>query len=332
MVRRPNIKDVAREAGVSKSTVSLVLQRSALVKEDTRKHVRETMARIGYVYNRPAANLRSASTGLMGLIINDLRNPFFAEFAVQLQMEFANHSYAVVLANINEDPLLQTKMIDALMEHGVSGFIISPAYGDQHHPLEAVARANKPAIQVFRKVDDRGDLFPFLAPDYQFGSRIATEHLFDRGCTRVGFVGGLAKRTVTQERMSGYLKVIEERRQQPVVITGDASYQFGFESAGVLNSEHPDIDGVLCFNDLVALGLIAASQSLGREIGVQLRVVGFDNIERSEQSLPPLTSVACGIPEFAKSISGRMLHWLSDGVAPNPDTRMPVKLIKRRSS
>ena len=86
MERRPTIVDVAKAAGVSKSTVSLVLQNSPLVRDETRADVRRVMAEIGYVYNRAAATLRSANAGLIGLVINDLRNPFFTEFATSLQM------------------------------------------------------------------------------------------------------------------------------------------------------------------------------------------------------------------------------------------------------
>ena len=92
MTRRPTILDVAKAAGVSKSTVSLVLQNSALVRDETALSVREAMAKVGYVYNRAAANLRSASTGLIGLVINDLRNPFFTEFATSMQMALARGS------------------------------------------------------------------------------------------------------------------------------------------------------------------------------------------------------------------------------------------------
>ena len=86
MERRPTIIDVARQAGVSKSTVSLVLQNSPAVRKETRDEVRRAMVEIGYLYNRAAANLRSANVGLIGLVINDLRNPFFTEFATSVQM------------------------------------------------------------------------------------------------------------------------------------------------------------------------------------------------------------------------------------------------------
>ncbi|MCK0149321.1 LacI family transcriptional regulator [Marivita sp. S6314] len=332
MDRRPTIKDVAKEAGVSKSTVSLVLQRSALVKDSTRQQVQDAMTRIGYVYNRSAANLRSTSTGLIGLIINDLRNPFFTEFAARLQMALADQGYAVVLANINEDPALQSNMINALIEHGVSGFIVSPAYGPDEAPLQLIANAGLPALQVFRKVDPRSDLFPFLAPDYLAGSCLAMEHLRGRGCKKIAFVGGLDGRAVTRERMSGYLEMTDRAAQDPILLTGEASHRFGVEAAETLVLHHPDVDGVLCFNDLVALGLVAGSTARGRQVGSGLRVVGFDDIEGCQQSFPSLSSISCAIPDFAQTVSQNMLHWLQDGIVPPPERRTPVSLVKRDSS
>src|SRR4051812_7587483 len=120
MVRRPTIIDVAREAGISKSTVSLVLQNSPQVREETRKLVRGAMAKLGYVYNRSAANMRAANVGLIGLVINDLRNPFFTEFATSLQMALSARGYATVVANTDEDAELQSQVVAAMIEHGVS--------------------------------------------------------------------------------------------------------------------------------------------------------------------------------------------------------------------
>ena len=302
------------------------------MKSETREHVQKVMAEIGYVYNRVAAKLRSGSTGLIGLVINDLRNPFFSELAASLQRSLSQQDYAAVVANTEEDPALQQKMINALIEHGVSAFVICPTYDDSGQALEPIARAGLPAMQVFRRVDNRLDKFPFAAPDYAEGGRLATEHLLAQGAKRIAFVGGLDGRPVTQERVSGYLKVMEERGQQPVVLTGAATRQFGREQAQVLQERFPEVDGVICFNDLVALGLVASASAQGRVIGAELRVVGVDDIEECAHSAPPLSSVSCRIPEFATHISDALLGWLTQGPAPAPDVRTPVSLMVRASS
>ncbi|MEL6313653.1 MAG: LacI family DNA-binding transcriptional regulator [Pseudomonadota bacterium] len=332
MKDRPTILDVAKRAGVSKSTVSLVLQGSPAVKEATRISVRAAMAEIGYVYNRSAATLRSSSSGLIGLVINDLRNPFFTEFATLFQMELARNGFATVLANSDEDPELQTRMISSLVEHGVSGFIISPSYGSEKEALAVLAASNTPTLQVFRSLNSADPDFPFVAPDYDLGGRLATEHLLEMGCKRIAFMGGLEGRAVTEERMSGYLSVLAQSGMKPVVLTGQATRGFGKATATKLKAEYPEVDGVICFNDLVALGVLSAGPELGVKIGTDLHVVGFDDIEDCQDSYPPLTSVSCNIPEFAKSTAAQILAWVKDGKVPEMMVRSPVELIKRASS
>ena len=181
MNRRPTIVDVARHAGVSKSTVSNVIQNSPLVRPATRDVVMRSMDALNYVYNRSAANLRGADVELIGLIINDLRNPFFTEFAASAQMTFARHGYATVIANTDENPEMQGQVIASMIEHGVAGLLISPTYVDETEGLELVRRARVPALQVLRQIDPRSEVFPFASLDYATGGRLATEHLLGLG-------------------------------------------------------------------------------------------------------------------------------------------------------
>ena len=332
MERRPTIVDVARKAGVSKSTVSLVLQNSPLVRDETRAQVREAMAEIGYVYNRAAANLRGAGAGLIGLVINDLRNPFFTEFATSLQMELSARGYAAVVANTNEDPALQAQVVGAMIEHGVSAMILSPAYGDEAASFEALVRAGIPAMQVLRKVDARTSLFPFAAPDYPEGGRIAVEHLIERGARRIAFVGGLEGRGVTQERMAGYFAAMAREGMEPKVLSGRATRAFGREAAHRMARDCPEVDAAICFNDQVALGMISGCAEIGRAVGSGLRIVGFDDIEEAAHAWPPLSSVRCDVDGFGRTIADTVLAWLEDGTVPPPETRTPVTLVARGSS
>jgi LacI family transcriptional regulator len=338
MDRRPTIIDVANTAGVSKSTVSLVLQNSPLVREETRALIRDAMAALGYVYNRSAANLRSANAGLIGLVINDLRNPFFTEFATSLQMALSVRGYATIIANTDEHPRVQATVVGAMIEHGVSAFIISPAYSDTNAafeataPFEAIKRAGIPTMQVLRKVDPRTDIFPFAGPDYAAGGRIATGHMLATGAQRVAFVGGLDGRPITQERMAGYLAALAAVDKTPFVVTGRATRSFGHETALRLTKEHPDVDAVLCFNDQVALGMLSGFAVAGRRVGPDVRVVGFDGIEECAEAFPTLSSVDCGITTFGQAIAATVLSWLENQTAPPPETRTPVELIIRDSS
>jgi LacI family transcriptional regulator len=332
MKRRPTIIDVARAAGVSKSTVSLVLQDSPLVKPGTRDLVRQAMTEIGYVYNRAAANLRTTNAGLIGLVINDLRNPFFTEFATSVQMALSARGYATVLANTNEDAGLQAQVVGAMIEHGVAALVISPCYGDEMATFELIKRTGVPAMQVLRKVDARTDLFPFAAPDYPTGSRMAADHLMRSGARKVAFVGGVAGQPVAQERMSGYLAAMAQIGSPPIIVPGRASRAFGRETAIALTRDHPDVDAAICYNDLVALGMLSGFAELGRPVGREFRLVGFDDIEECAQVFPALTSVRCDISGFGQRLAGTILDWLEAGKSPPAELRTEVSLVIRASS
>lgn len=328
MDRRPTIIDVAARAGVSKSTVSLVIRNSPLVKAETRDEVHRAIAELGYVYNRSAANLRSPSAGLIGLVINDLRNPFFTEFATSVQMALSKRGYATVLANTDEDPSIQAQVVAAMIEHGVSGLVISPAYGDEDATFAPIARAGIPALQVLRQVADT-NLFPFAGPDYGTGSRLVAEHLLALGARRIAFVGGLEGRPVTQSRMTGYLDAMGH---DPVILPGRPTRAFGRDAARRLAAQHPDVDAAICFNDLVALGLLVGCAEIGRPVGAGFRVAGFDDIEECGHSFPPLTSIRCDIAGFGQRTAETILGWLETGTPPAAVSTTPVTLIRRAST
>lgn len=328
--RRPTIVDVARHAGVSKSTVSLVLQNSPLVRASTRARVREAIAALDYVYNRSAANLRGAQGGLIGLVINDLRNPFFTEFAASAQMAFATRGYATVIANTDEDHEVQDRVIASMIEHGISALVITPAYGGDGGDFDRVARAGVPAMQLLRQADPRTDLFPFAAPDYAAGGRLAAEHLIASGARRIAFVGGLAERPVTLERMSGYLAAMRAADLAPLARPGRPTRAFGRDAGPRLADD--GIEAALFFNDLVALGAMSGLAARGVVVGADMRLVGFDDIEESALAHPGLSSVHCCVADFARDRAEALLRWIETGAPPPATLRTPVRLEIRRSS
>lgn len=330
--RRPTIIDVARHAGVSKSTVSLVLQNSPAVREETRVLVRNVMSEIGYVYNRAAANLRMSNAGLVGLVINDLRNPFFTEFATSLQMALAERGYSTVIANTDESPELQDQVVGSMIEHGVSALILCSAYGDTAMTFDAAGRGGIPTLQMLRRVDDRLDLFPLIAPDYLTGSSTATQHLIHAGARRIAFVGGLAGRAVTEERKAGYLQVLAQHGLEPLVLTGKSSRAFGRDAARTLFARADRVDAAVCFNDLVALGMLSGCHEVGWTVGSDFLIVGFDDIEEVAQAYPSLSSVHCDIAGIGVKAAQTVVDWIENGKPPPPETRTSVSLSIRQSS
>ncbi|MFV0300926.1 MAG: LacI family DNA-binding transcriptional regulator [Paracoccus sp. (in: a-proteobacteria)] len=332
MARRPTILDVAAHAGLSKSTVSLVLKNSPQIRPETAALVRQSMAAVGYVYNRAAANLRSSSTGLVGLVINDLRNPFFTEFAASFQMALFRRGYATVISNSGEDPAMQAEIITSMIEHGVSALVISPSYGEVTATFDQIARAGVPTLQVLRQVSPDAGQFPFSSFDYADGGLQAARHLIEEGARRIAFVGGLEGRPITAERMQGYRDEMARIGARPIVLYGRPSRQAGADLAEQLMQDHPGVDAAICFNDLVALGMMARYAREGIRPGRDFRITGFDDIEECAQVWPALTSVSCDITSFGQQTAAALLDWLTDGLKPAPVHREPVRLVVRPSS
>ena len=192
--------------------------------------------------------------------------------------------------------------------------------------------AQVPTLQVLRRLAEDTARFPFAAPDFAAGTRLATEHLLAAGARHIAFVGGLEGRPITAERMQGYAEVMRQRGLPLVTLPGRASRAFGREVAHVLARDHPQIDAVLCFNDLTALGLLSGCAELGRTVGAGFRVAGCDDIEECQQSYPNLTSIHCDIAGFGRQMAASLLDWLENGIKPPGETRTPVSLICRASS
>src|SRR5271156_6407427 len=144
---RATIVDVARRAGVSKSTVSLVLGGSSLVADSTRERVSDAMNELGYIYHRGAATLRGAKSSVLGMVINDLSNPFYVELAIGIEQACQGGAFIPFLANSAEDPIRQHEVIRSMREHGAAGLVLAPAIGSSPDELKALV-AGMPVVQV----------------------------------------------------------------------------------------------------------------------------------------------------------------------------------------
>jgi LacI family transcriptional regulator len=204
---RTTIVDVARRAGVSKSTVSLVLGGSSLVAETTRERVSDAMNELGYIYHRGAATLRGAKSGVIGMVINDLSNPFYVELAIGIEQACQGGAYIPFLANTAESAVRQQQVIRSMREHGAAGLVLAPAMGTSASELKPLL-AGLPVVQVMRRLP--GLRASFVAPENKEGARKATAHLIAVGHNRVAFVGGISSMLVREERLAGYRLALEE--------------------------------------------------------------------------------------------------------------------------
>src|SRR5690349_7879295 len=206
--RAVTILDIAKSAGVSKSTVSLVLKKSPLVREETRQRVAGAMNTLGYVYNRGAASLRRARSSIVGMVINDLANPFFAELAIGIERALQNSGFIPFIANTAESIVRQAEVVRSMREHGAAGLILCPALDTDAREVESLMSPGVPLILAIRRI--LGARASTVVSDNTAGAARATRHLIELGHRRIAYVGGVERMVVRQDRVAGYRQAMEE--------------------------------------------------------------------------------------------------------------------------
>lgn len=334
MAGRPKatILDIAREAGVSKSTVSLVLQGSGLIRPETAVKVRKAIDDVGYVYNRGAANLRKAHSNVIGMVINDLTNPFFAEMAVGIERVFQAAGFVSFIANTAENPVRQEEVLKSLMEQDVAGLIVSPAHGTSRDAFRRVEAANIPVVFVMRRLAE--SRIPAIAPDNHRGAAIATAHLIRKGHRRLAFFGGFADMYVYQERLGGFLEACAAHGVGPddrLILEGETSRKGGMACLETALGLAEPPTAALCFNDAVAFGAILGLRKRGLEPGADFAVVGFDDVVEAQHYVPALTSVAVDTAGLGERAAHAVLKMIQSHTTRAEDHVGAVSLVVRES-
>lgn len=334
MASRPKatILDIAREAGVSKSTVSLVLQGSGLIRPETAGKVRKAIEDVGYVYNRGAANLRKAHSNVIGMVINDLTNPFFAEMAVGIERVFQSAGIVSFIANTAENPVRQEEVLKSLMEQDVAGLIVSPAHGTSPDAFRMIETANIPIVFVMRRLAD--SRIPAITPDNHRGASIATAHLIRKGHRRLAFFGGFSDMSVYQERLGGFIEACDAHGIGPenrLVLEGETNRKGGMTCLeAALGSAEPPT-AALCFNDAVAFGAILGVRKRGLEPGRDFAIVGFDDVVEAQHYMPALTSVAVDTAGLGERAAHAVLKMMQSRTTRAEDHVGAVNLVVRES-
>ncbi len=340
---RVTIVDVAKRAGVSKSTVSLVLAGSSLVAEGTRERVSKAMRALGYVYHRGAASLRASSSDFVGMVISDLTNPFFAELAAGIEDALYKLGFTPILANTNEDPGRQAQVLRSLREHNVAGIIMSPARGTDTWTLAQQWPQTIPAVITMRRMI--GSSLPYIGPDNIKGERLAVEHLLRLGHRRIAFIGGDGTMTTQHERVSGWRDALNAwgvAADEALVFETPPTREGGRAAIErALGASRPPT-AFVCYNDIVAMGATRALTERGVLPGRDIAVVGFDDISAAEHNAPPLTTVSADTREMglrcAESLLGLIRRENPAGLSFAGEARLVIrescgaKLQARRAS
>ncbi|WP_327248820.1 LacI family DNA-binding transcriptional regulator [Streptomyces sp. NBC_01320] len=319
------IRDVAKAAGVSASTVSRALSLPDIVDPSTRERVLRAADQLGYQPNRAARGLITGRTGNLGLIVPDLANPFFPMVIKGIQAQAMDADYAVFLADSDEKPALEIGLVRALAVQ-VDGIILcSPRMSDAE--LREAAGC-VPVVLANR----RSGLLPASLVDNAGGLREAVDHLVALGHRRIGFIAGPRSSWSSSERLRALRAAVEAVRVELVEI-GNFAPQFEGGVAATDATLASDITAVITYNDLMALGLIQTLASRGIEVPRRLSVIGIDDIPTSAMVHPSLTTLYVPKEQVGRVSVDLMVQLLGDPQADaRPQRELPTRLIVRNTT
>lgn len=328
--KRVTLEEIAQAAGVSRATVSLVVRKSPLVAEGTRARVERIMADLDYVRDIGAARLRSRSSQTIGVIVPNLINAFFTEFLSGVEEVMAGHERVVLLANSHDDPRRQDEILQRFRGHGVDGVILCPAVGTAPDLPARISGWGMPVVQALREVGPPTD---FAGADYIAAVSLAMRHLVERGRSRVAFLSVSARTSAREERLTAFTRALAETGARDAgIVEADLTWEGAARSAARVLALDTKPDAVLCFNDVLAAGLMAGLRRAGCEPGRDLAVVGLDDLPLAELTYPPLTSVAMDAPRIGRKAARLLSRRLADEDAPPRRDIVVPRLVVRDSS
>lgn len=313
MAGRVTLSKIAEDLGVSTATVSLALRDSPLVAERTRDRIKRAAEDLGYIYNRRAASLRTSRSGIVGVIVHDIMNPFFAEILLAIENELGLNRQTFLLCNHHDQLSVQKNFIETLLQFGADGAILSPAIGTGAKDIAAIEATGLPVVMIARWVE--GTRVPVYRGDDKKGIYMVTRHLIGLGHARIAFIGGKRETSTGRDRREGYITALEQAGIEPdpeLQMGSEATRKAGYECVRVMFRANPAAaTAVVCFNDLVAIGVMSGLRSLGIEPGRDVAVTGYDDIAEAEISAPALTSVWNGQQEVGRLAAKAMMRVLA---------------------
>lgn len=325
--KRPRLEDVAALAGVSKTTVSRVLNNRGYLSKETIQKVNDAMKEIGYQPNIIARQFYTQKTNLVGLIFPTINNPFFAQLEAEMELLLYKKGYKVLIGNSQNDPDKEEDYLNQLLSHQVDGLIV----GAHNQGLSEYQNRNLPIVSIDRIMNED---IPVISSDNYQGGRIATEKLISADCQYIVHTNGpIELQTPAQKRRIGYEDTMIEHGLTPITYHLDfnISQEEKRERLRHIFVEHPEVDGIFASNDTDAAILLSLAQEFDRNVPNDLKIIGYDGADMARLLLPYLSTIQQPINEMAElavTILDNRINGKGDEAT---SYTLPVKLIEGKT-
>jgi LacI family transcriptional regulator len=327
---RPTIQSVAQVAGVSASTVSLVLQDKGNLPEKTRTRVMSAVERTGYERNRGRRMPQKRS--LVGVIADDIENPYCVELCGAIDAAMSRRNCQPLLAVSHGSEERQVSILRTFGEMGCLGAFLVPANDSGQPTLDAIAHSRIPVVLGVRKL--KSGAVDYVGPNYLLGMQLATRHILNLGHRRIAFVGGHPQNSSYAERLGGFRMSVSASAVpsiEAIEMSGVPSGDFGFDAMGRLLEMESPPTAIIGYNDDLCFGLMRGAHDAGLQVGRDITIVGFDDVQASARRTIPLTTVSTPPARIGEEMARLLEARLSDPEAPPVSFIPPPVLIIRES-
>jgi DNA-binding LacI/PurR family transcriptional regulator len=315
--KTPDIRAVAALAKVSIATVSRTINGSPVVSERLSKRVWQAIEHLNYFPNTHARTLVSGHSRLLGIIVENITNPFFPEMIQSFEEIAVSHGYEILVSSSNSDPAVLTTCVRRMLERKVEGVAVL-TFGEEESVLDQLVVHDVPMVLAEFKVDN--PKVSTILLDYSTGIHAAVKHLADLGHSNIGFLAGPRKLHSAITRENDFCAAIEHvglRMQKKWIIECDHTLKGGVAGFEKLQALEAQPTAVLCSNDMTAIGVLRAAYMKGLRVPQDLSVIGLDDISFAEFTLPPLTTIRLSRSDLAHAAFEALRQQAEDPNNPN---------------
>lgn len=326
-----SIKDIAQIAKVSHSTVSRALANSPLIPQATRQRIQRIAQRKGYAPNAMARGLVTRRSHAIGVVVTTIEDPFVAQVVRGIESVAADHGYRVLLATSHNDPAREVNVVTALREWRVDGMIVAASrVGSLYVPL--LQKIGVPIVLINNQ--HPGTFIHAIGVDDAQGAKLATSHLIALGHRVIGHLRGPAGHRASQNRLTGYRSALKHAGiafDPSLVRIGDGRAAGG-EQILSLVSQSPRPTAVFCYNDMTAIGALAALKRIGMRVPQDMSLVGFDDIPFAQYVDPPLTTIRQPMEDMGQRAMHMALTLMNENKSQVQNLVIAGELVVRAST